>query len=92
MASRISLVRIAPVGTTTATTTPWPLPASPDISVRSILSRFSVDAPYGYLRRSTVNSRTCLKIMVSPVRVRVPPPLFCKDLQEKRKDAVEPRL
>jgi hypothetical protein len=43
-------------------------------------------------RRSTGERGTGLKIMVSPVRVRVPPLLFSKDLQVKRGEEEEPRL
>jgi hypothetical protein len=76
MTSRLNLVRITPVGTTTATTTPWPLPASPGALRFHALPIFSLDASYRNPRRSTVQNGTCLKIMVTPVRVRVPPLLF----------------
>src|SRR5215211_6221248 len=83
MPSPTGLVNTSPVSTTTATTTPWPLPAFSDVSRRRDRPDFSLGGPNGNQRRSTVNSGTCLKIMVSPVRVRVPPLLFSKDLQEK---------
>src|SRR5215213_4122988 len=43
------------------------------------LPRFGLKAYHRNRQRSTVKYGTCLKIMVSPVRVRVPPLLFCKD-------------
>ena len=82
MTSRPNLVRITPVGTTTATTTPWPLPASPGALRFHALPIFSLDASYRNPRRSTVKYGTCLKIMVSPVRARVPPLLFSTYFQE----------
>src|SRR5215212_9155850 len=83
MSSRTGLVSISPVGTTTATTTPWPLPALPGALRLHALPRFGLKSLYRYQRRSTVKNGTCLKIMVSPVRVRVPPLLFSRHLQEK---------
>ena len=62
---------------------PWLLPASLGVSGRRVLPRFSLGALNGNQRRSTVDSGTCLKIMVSPVRVRVPPLLFSRYLQVK---------
>src|SRR5215212_4176044 len=83
MPSQTGLVNTSPVSTTTATTTPWPLPAFSDVSRRRDRPDFSLGAPNGNQRRSTVDSGTCLKIMVSPVRVRVPPLLFSRYLQVK---------
>jgi hypothetical protein len=84
MASRTGMVKIALVCTTIATTTPWPLPALYGALRLHALPRFSLDASNSNQRRSTVKYGTCLKIMVSPVRVRVPPLLFSSDLQVKR--------
>jgi hypothetical protein len=73
MMSQLSLVRTALVGTTIATTTPWPLLAFYGVFRRRDRPHFSLGASNGNQRRSKVDSGTCLKIMVSPVRVRVPP-------------------
>ena len=73
MPSQTGLVSTSPVSTTTATTTPWPLPALPGALRLHALPRFGLKALYRNQRRSTVKNGTCLKIMVSPVRVRVPP-------------------
>jgi hypothetical protein len=89
MMSWLRLVHTALVGTTTATTTPWPLPALYGSVRLHALPKFSLEALYRYPWRSTVHSGTCLKIMVSPVRVRVPPLLFCKDLQGKYEHSEE---
>src|SRR5829696_3794760 len=83
MASRTGVVSTAPIDTTTATTTPWPLPAFPGGLRLHALPRFGLEALYRNQRRSTVKDGTCLKIMVSPVRVRVPPLLFSSNFQEK---------
>src|ERR671920_846061 len=82
MMSRLCPVRITPASTTTATTTPWPLPALPGALRLHALPRFGLKALYRNPRHSTVKNGTCLKIMVSPVRVRVPPLLFSRHLQE----------
>ena len=84
MSSRTGLVSISPVGTTTATTTPWPLPALPGALRLHALPRISLEALYRYPWRSMAKYGTCLKIMVSPVRVRVPPLLFFRHLHVKR--------
>src|SRR5215213_5802990 len=83
MASQTGLVSIAPASTTTATTTPWLLPASPGALRLHVLPRFGLKALYRNQLHSTVKNGTCLKIMVSPVRVRVPPLLFSRLLQVK---------
>jgi len=70
MLSRPSLVRTALLGTTTATTTLWPLPASPGALRLHSLPIFSLDASYRNPRHSRVKYGTCLKIIVSPIRVR----------------------
>jgi hypothetical protein len=52
------------------------LVAAPGASRRSTfhaLPRFSLEALYRYPRRSMAKDGTCLKIMVSPVRIRVSP-------------------
>jgi hypothetical protein len=82
MMSRLCPVRITPASTTTATTTPWPLPALPGALRLHALPRFGLKALYRNQRRSTVNNGTCLNIMVSPVRVRVPPLLFSSILMD----------
>ena len=81
MMSRTGVVSATPASTTTATTTLWPLPALPGALRLRALPRFGLKALYRNQRRSTVKNGTCLKIMVSPVRVRVPPLLFLTDLQ-----------
>jgi len=73
MASQTGLVSIAPASTTTATTTPLLLPASHGALRLHALPRFGLKALYRNQRRSTVKNGTYLKIMVSPVRARVPP-------------------
>ena len=73
MVSRLSLVRTAPVSTTAATTTPGPLSTLHGDLRLCALPESGSGAVNGYQRRSTVKYGTCLKIMVSPVRVRVPP-------------------
>src|SRR5215213_2536304 len=83
MASQTGLVSITPASTTTATTTPRLLPASPGALRLHALPRFGLKALYRNQRCSTVKNGTCLKIMVSPVRVRVPPLLFSRYLQVK---------
>src|ERR687890_484484 len=92
MMSRTGLVSTTPVGTTSATTTPWPLPALPGALRLHALPRFGLKALYRSPRRSTVENETCLKIRVSPVRVRVPLLSFCEDLQVKHVDEGEPRM
>src|SRR5215212_10206892 len=92
MASQTGLVSIAPASTTTATTTPWPLPASPGALRLHVLPRFGLKALYRNQRRSMAKDGTCLKIMVSPVRVRVPPLLFSRLLQGIHVDDGEPRF
>jgi hypothetical protein len=47
------------------------------------LPRFDLEALYHSPWHSTVKYGTGLKIMVSPVRARVPPLLFSKHFQEK---------
>src|SRR5829696_3199948 len=84
MASQTGLVSITPASTTTATTTPRLLPASPGALRLHALPRFGLKALYRNQRRSTVKNGTCLKIMVSPVRVRVPPLLFSRHFLGKR--------
>src|SRR5215218_1715972 len=91
MASQTGLVSIAPASTTTATTTPRLLPASPGALRLHVLPRFGLKALYRNPRHSMVKYGTCLKIMVSPVRVRVPPLYFRKDLQVKRTMKESPR-
>jgi hypothetical protein len=81
MVSRLSLVRTAPVSTTAATTTPWPLSTLHGSLRLCALPESGSGAVNGYQRRSTVKYGTCLKIMVSPVRVRVPPLLLSRHLQ-----------
>jgi len=66
MTSRTGVVSIAPASTTTATTTPWPLPALPGALRLHALPRFSLEALYRNPRRSTVNYGTCLKIIGVP--------------------------
>ena len=83
MTSRLNLVRTTPVGTTTATTTPCLLPAPPGALRLHALPRLGLEALYRNPRRSTVKYGTCLKIMMSPVRVRVPPLLFSRYLRVK---------
>jgi hypothetical protein len=83
MMSRIGLFSTITVGATTAATTPWPLQAPPGALRLHALSRFGLGALNGNQRRSTVDSGTGLKIMVSPVRVQVPPLLFSRNLQGK---------
>ena len=73
MMSRTALISTTPVGSTVATTTLWPPPALPGALRLHALPRFGLGALNGNQRRSTVDSGTGLKIMVSPVRVRVPP-------------------
>src|SRR5215208_5985115 len=90
MASQTGLVSITPASTTTATTTPRLLPASPGALRLHALPRFGLKALYRNQRCSTVKYGTCLKIMVSPVRVRVPPLLFLTDLQVKYSDTKSP--
>jgi hypothetical protein len=84
MTPRMDLVSTAPVGTTTATTTPCPPSPLHGALRRSALPIFSLGAFYRYPRGSTVEGGTGLKIMVSPVRIRVSPLLFYSDLQAKR--------
>ncbi len=84
MPSRTGLVSDSPVATTIATTTPWPPPAFFGVLRRRGGPDFGLDAPNGNQRRSAVESGTCLKIMVFPVRVRVPPLLFSRHSQGKR--------
>jgi hypothetical protein len=75
----------SPVATTIATTTPWLLAAFSGVLWRRDRSDVSLGAPNDNRGRSTVNSGTRLKIMVSPVRVRVPPLLFpVRQLRKKR--------
>ena len=83
MMSRIGLFSTITVGTTTGATTPWPLQAPPGALRLHALPRFGLGALNGNQRRSTVDSGTGLKIMVSPVRVQVPPLLFSSILQGK---------
>src|SRR5215216_4061113 len=92
MASRTGVVSTAAIDTTTATTTPWPLPALPGALRLHALPRFGLKVLYRNQRRSTVKNGTCLKIMVSPVRVRVPPLLFSRLLQGIHVDDGEPRF
>ncbi len=57
--------------------------ATPGISRQlkaSYLRRFSLGAPNGNQRRSTVKNGTCLKIMVFPVRVQGPSLMFSRVL------------
>src|SRR5215207_6326380 len=91
MMSRTGLVSTTPVGTTAATTTPWPLSPLHGVLRRRALPRSGLGASYGYQRRSTVERGPGLKIMVSPVRVRVPPLLFSSDLQVKHDPQKEPQ-
>src|SRR5215213_5308024 len=81
-----------PDSTTTATTTPWPFPALPGALRLHALPKFGLGAPNGNQRRSTVKDGTCLKIMVSPVRVRVPPLLFSRYLQVKHNSLKVPQF
>jgi hypothetical protein len=92
MMSRTDLLDTAPVGTTTATRTSWLLPASPGVSGCRVSTRFNLGAANCDQRHSTVDSGTGLKIMVSPVRIRVSPFLFCRDLQEKRREEEKPTM
>jgi hypothetical protein len=76
MTRQMSFIHSAPASTTTATTTPWPLLALPGALELHALPRFRVEALYRYPWHSMAKGGTCLKIMVSLVRVRVPPLLF----------------
>ena len=82
MTRQMGFVHSALASTTTATTTPWPLPALYSALRLHALPKFGLGAPNSNQRRSTVNYRTCLKIMVSPVRARVPPLKLSSHLQE----------
>ena len=75
-----------------ATTSPWPFPTFTGALPWRVLPRRSSGAAYRYQRRSTAEIGRGLKIMVSPVRFRVSPLLFCGNLQEKRREDDKPTM
>src|SRR5215212_1093421 len=93
MMSRTGVVSATPASTTTATTALWPLPALPGALRLRALPRFGLKALYRNQRRSTVKNGTCLKIMVSPVRVRVPPLLkYLQNMGKRQRPAARSGL
>jgi hypothetical protein len=66
------------------TTTAWRFTALPGGPRRSATSKNRLDSAYDALWRLTVGFGTDLKIMVSPVRIRVPPlKKSCKQRKNK---------